>query len=46
MKEVFYNIRGLNKPGKNLSLSQLIRDNHLDFIGIQKTKKEDFLQSC
>jgi hypothetical protein len=41
----FLNIRGLNKPGRNLSLGQLIRNNHLDFIGIQETKKEDFLQS-
>jgi hypothetical protein len=43
--KIFLNIRGLNKPGRNLSLGQLIRNNHLDFIGIQETKKEDFLQS-
>jgi exonuclease III len=42
MKCVFWNIRGLNHPGRNLSLGQLIRENHLDFVGVQETKKEDF----
>jgi exonuclease III len=42
MKGAFWNIRGLNKPGRNLSLGQLIRENHLDFVRIQETKKEDF----
>jgi hypothetical protein len=42
MKGIFWNIRGLNKPGRKLSLEQTIRDNHLDFIGVQKTKKNEF----
>jgi hypothetical protein len=32
----------LNRPDQSLYLSQLIRDNRLDFIGIQETKKETF----
>jgi hypothetical protein len=42
MKGIFWNIRGLNKPGRQLSLEQIIRDNHVDFIGIQETKKIEF----
>jgi exonuclease III len=41
MKGVFWNVRGLNKPGRNLSLGQLIRENPLDFVGVQETKKEE-----
>lgn len=45
MKGIFWNIRGLNRPGRNLSLGQLIRDTHVDFVGVQETKKVDFSQS-
>jgi hypothetical protein len=45
MKDIFWNIRGLNQPGRNLSLGQLIRYNNLDFVGIHETKKEEFLPS-
>jgi exonuclease III len=39
MKGVMWNIRGLNQPGRSLSLGQLIREKHLDFVGVQETKK-------
>jgi hypothetical protein len=42
MKGLLWNIRGLNQPGRKLSLEHSIRDNRLDFIGIQETKKESF----
>jgi exonuclease III len=42
MRDIFWNIRGLNHTGRTLYLSHLIRDNRLDFIGVQETKKEDF----
>jgi exonuclease III len=45
MKGIFWNIKGLNQPGRNLSLGQVIRENHIDFIRVQETKKEDFLPS-
>jgi exonuclease III len=45
MKGIFWNISGLNRPGRNLSLGQLIRDTHVDFVGVQETKKVDFSQS-
>jgi hypothetical protein len=35
-------VRGLNQPGKSLSVGHLIRVNQLDFVGIMETKKEDF----
>jgi hypothetical protein len=41
MKGAFWNIKGLNQPGRNLSLAHLIKDNQLDFVGIQE-KKEVF----
>jgi exonuclease III len=40
-----WNIRGLNQPGRNLSLGHIIRDNRLDFVWIQETKKEVFMPS-
>jgi exonuclease III len=43
MKGVFWNIRGLNQPERNLSLGHIIRENRLDFVGIQETKKGSFL---
>jgi exonuclease III len=42
MKEIFWNIRGLNHPRTNLCLGQLIREHRVDFIGVQETKKESF----
>jgi hypothetical protein len=42
MKGLFWNIRVLNKPGRNLALGQVIRENQLDFVGVQETKKEVF----
>jgi hypothetical protein len=45
MKGAFWNIRGLNQPGRNLSLAHLIKENQLDFVGKQETKKEVFLPS-
>jgi hypothetical protein len=45
MKGLFWNIRGLNKSGRSLSLGQLIRDTHVDFVGGQETKKDEFTQS-
>jgi hypothetical protein len=45
MKGNFWNIRGLNKPERQLSLEQIIRDNHVYFIGVQETKKSDFQTS-
>jgi hypothetical protein len=38
----FWNIKGLNHPGRNLCLGQLIRDYRVDFVGVQETKKESF----
>jgi exonuclease III len=45
MKGAVWNIRGLNQLGRNLSLGHIIRNNRLDFVGIQETKKEVFLLS-
>jgi hypothetical protein len=42
MKGAFWNIRGLNQPLRKLSLSQLIKGNHLDFVRVIETKKEVF----
>jgi exonuclease III len=39
MKGIFWNIRGLNMPGRKLSLEALIRDHRVDFVGVQETKK-------
>jgi hypothetical protein len=44
MKGCFWNIRGLNHPGRKCVLTNLIRQNFLDFVGIVETKKETFLQ--
>jgi exonuclease III len=45
MRGIFWNIRGLNQPGRKLSLEHVIRTNHVDFIGVQETKKEEFSDS-
>jgi hypothetical protein len=39
MKGLIWNIWALNQPGRSLSLGQLIRSNHVDFVGIQETKE-------
>jgi hypothetical protein len=36
----FWNIRGLNKPGRSKCLGDFILDNKLDFVGILESKKE------
>jgi hypothetical protein len=42
MRGVFWNIRGLNQPGRNISLEHLIKSNRVDFVGVQKTKRKSF----
>jgi hypothetical protein len=37
---VFWNIRVMNKNGRFKCLNDFIKDNNLDFVGIQETKKE------
>jgi hypothetical protein len=37
MKGAFWNIRELNQPERNLSVGHIVRENRLDFIGIQET---------
>jgi exonuclease III len=39
MKGAFWNIRGLNKAGRVNCLANFIKQNDLDFVGIQETKK-------
>jgi hypothetical protein len=36
----FWNIKGLNKPGRSKCLCEFIIDNKLDFVGILESKKE------
>ena len=38
----FWNVRGLNKDGRQLMVSSFIKSNHLDFIGVVETKKNAF----
>jgi exonuclease III len=45
MKVTFWNLRGLNKPGRMKCLSNFIKVNNLDLIGVQETKKELIPQS-
>jgi hypothetical protein len=33
-------VRGLNKEGRLQCLADFVKDNNLDFVGFQKTKKE------
>jgi hypothetical protein len=35
----FWNIRDMNKSGRNKCLGDFIRQNKFDFVGIQETKK-------
>jgi exonuclease III len=41
----FWNVRGLNKEGRIQCLADFIKDNKLDFVGFQQTKKENFNDS-
>jgi hypothetical protein len=36
----FWNIKGLNKPGRSKCLCEFIIDNKLDFVGILESEKE------
>jgi hypothetical protein len=45
MKGLIWNIRGLNEPSRKLCLEKLIREQKVDFVGVQETKKEDFTSS-
>jgi hypothetical protein len=35
----FWNIRGLGKPGRTRALSDFIKENRLDFVGVQEKTK-------
>ena len=37
-----WNIRGMNAPRKRRILKDLLKDNHVDLVAIQETKKDDF----
>jgi exonuclease III len=41
----FWNVRGLNKEGRLQWLADFLKDNNLDFVGLQETKKENFEES-
>lgn len=43
MKGIFWNIRGTGKKGRSQRIMELCKDNQVDFIGIQETKKTDFM---
>jgi exonuclease III len=45
MKGAFWNLRGLNKPGRMKCLSDFVKSNNVDLIGVQETKKELIPQS-
>ena len=40
-----WNIRGLNKEGRLQCITYFVKENHLDFVGFQETKKESFQDS-
>jgi exonuclease III len=40
MRGAFQNIRGLNKSDILQCVTDFVKDNNLDFIGLQDTKKE------
>ena len=42
---MLWNIRGLGKLGRVPALIGRIRDHHVDFIGVMKTKKKDLSSS-
>jgi exonuclease III len=39
MKRAFWNLRGLNKPGRMKCLSDFVKSNNVDLIGVQETKE-------
>jgi exonuclease III len=41
----FWNVRGLNKEGRIQCFADFVKDNKLDFVGLQETKKENFNDS-
>jgi exonuclease III len=41
----FWNIRGLNKDGRLQCLADFVKNNSLDFVGLQETKKKNFNES-
>jgi hypothetical protein len=42
MRCALLNIRALNKDGRINCLNDFIKNNKLDFVGIQETKKANF----
>jgi len=40
-----WNTRGLNKAGRLKCISDFVLENKLDFVGFQKTKKENFSEA-
>ena len=40
-----WNIRGLNKEGRLQCITDFVKENHLDFVGFQETKKKSFQDS-
>jgi exonuclease III len=42
MKSLIWNVRELNQSGRKMYLEQIIRENRVDCVGIQETKKEEF----
>jgi hypothetical protein len=43
MRGAFQNIRGLNKSDILQCVTDFVKDNNLDFIGLQDTKKEKII---
>lgn len=43
MKILTWNIRGMGQSCKCSRLADIIKDNDIDLVGIQETKKEDFV---
>jgi hypothetical protein len=41
----FWNIRGLGKPGRIKALNDFIKENMLDFVVVQKTKKAELSET-
>ena len=42
MKALLYNMRGFGRPGGRTQLSDYIRQNEVDILGLQETIKQDF----
>jgi hypothetical protein len=40
MKGAYWNIRGLNKTGRTKTVCDLIKMNSLDFLAIQRVRRE------